>query len=195
MVNDNRNRWKPGLRLVGDPRDGDPAADARNLGRRLLPHLDEAYRYARYLSRNESVAEDIVQEAFLRALKAHASCRGAEKPWLFAIVRNCYIDWSKTNRGTYSGDPADLAATLVEQDTPETQLQSRLDTLSVRDAIAGLPEPFREAIILRELDALSYREIATITDAPIGTVMSRLARGRVLLAALFLSHDRKEGNR
>jgi RNA polymerase sigma-70 factor (ECF subfamily) len=84
---------------------------------------------------------------------------------------------------------------LVDEDTPETQLQRQFDILSVRDAIAGMPEPFREAIILRELDALSYREIAAITDVPIGTVMSRLARARLLLATLFLSRDRKEGCR
>jgi len=192
MVNDYRNPWKPRLRVVGDLPDSDPAADRRAFGRRLLPHLDDAYRYARYLSRNQSAAEDIVQEAFLRALKAHMSCHGNEKAWLFVIVRNCFVDWVKAKDGGHAGRPADPAVALVNEDTPETQLQRQFDILSVRDAIAGMPEPFREAIILRELDALSYREIASITDVPIGTVMSRLARARLLLATMFLSRDRKE---
>src|SRR3546814_5666182 len=96
------------------------------------------------------MAEDIVQEAFLRALKAHASCHGNEKAWLFAIVRNCFIDWSKAHRGGSGGALDDLEATLVDGDTPETQLQRQHDMLSGRDAIAGMPEPFRAALILRE---------------------------------------------
>jgi RNA polymerase sigma-70 factor (ECF subfamily) len=192
VVNDNRYHWNPRLRTVRDTPDRDSATDQRRIDRQLLHHLDDAYRYARYLSRNQSAAEDIVQEAFLRALKAHASCHGNEKAWLFAIVRNCFIDWGKANRRGNSGDPAELAAMFVDDDTPEAQLQRQFDVMSVRDAIARIPEPFREAIILRELDALSYREIAAITGVPIGTVMSRLARARIMLSALFLSRDHKE---
>ncbi|MGJ3647881.1 sigma-70 family RNA polymerase sigma factor [Sphingomonas sp. GlSt437] len=176
---------------MSDARDGPAAPDQGQFGRCLLPHLDDAYRYARYLSRDQSAAEDIVQDAFLRALKAHASCHGNEKAWLFAIVRNCFIDWGKANRFGSTPDTGHLAETVADRDTPETVLERQLDALSVREAIARLPEPFREAIILRELDALSYREIATITGVPIGTVMSRLARARLLLSALLLSGDRK----
>lgn len=192
MVNKARNRWTPRLRVVSDSRDtGVRVPDHRQFGRQLLPYLNDAYRYARYLSRDQSAAEDIVQEAYLRALKAYATCHSNEKAWLFAIVRNCFIDWGKSNRFGNAMEAASLAEAVADNDTPETELQRQLDALSVRDAIARLPEPFREAIILRELDALSYREIATITDVPIGTVMSRLARARLLLSTLFLSGERK----
>lgn len=168
----------------------DGAIDRQQFARQMLPHLDDAYRYARYLARDQSMAEDVVQEAFLRALKSYASCRSNEKAWLFAIVRNCFIDLGKSNRAV----PEDFAEVLAEaqlnNETPETLLLRRREAMSVRDAIAGMPEPFRETIVLRELDALSYREIAAITDVPIGTVMSRLARARSLLATLFLSHDK-----
>jgi RNA polymerase sigma-70 factor (ECF subfamily) len=192
MVSNGRGRWNSRPRVVPDaPPAPASVPDPRRFGRQLLPYLDDAYRYARYLSRDQSAAEDIVQEAFLRALKGYASCHSNEKAWLFAIVRNCFIDWSKSNRFGNAGDAADITEILTDADTPETALQRQFDALSVRDAIAGLPEPFREAIILRELDALSYREIASITDVPIGTVMSRLARARILLATLFLSGERK----
>ncbi len=194
MVSNDRHRWNPRLRVVADAggsHGAGPATDDRRFGRQLLPYLNDAYRYARYLSRDQSAAEDIVQEAFLRALKGYASCHSNEKAWLFAIVRNCVIDWRKSNRSGSATDTASLAEAVADNDTPETELQRQLDTLSVREAIARLPEPFREAIILRELDMLSYREIATITEVPIGTVMSRLARARILLATLFLSGDRK----
>lgn len=192
MVSNGRGRWNSRPRVVPDaPPAMASVPDPRRFGRQLLPYLDDAYRYARYLSRDQSAAEDIVQEAFLRALKGYASCHSNEKAWLFAIVRNCFIDWGKSNRFGNAGDAADITEILTDADTPETALQRQFDALSVRDAIAGLPEPFREAIILRELDALSYREIASITDVPIGTVMSRLARARILLATLFLSGERK----
>ncbi len=180
------------MRDTGSIRETEAAGpEHQRFGRRLLPYLDDAYRYARYLSRDQTAAEDIVQEAFLRAIKGFQSCHSNEKAWLLAIVRNCWIDWGKSNRSGNSVEPAVLEAVATDPDTPETALLRQRDALSVRETIARLPEPFREAIVLRELDALSYREIATITAVPIGTVMSRLARARVLLATLFLSGDRK----
>jgi RNA polymerase sigma-70 factor (ECF subfamily) len=191
MVKGYQSRWKPRLRVVHTAQSADDTQNERQFGRRLLPHLDDAYRYARYLARDQSAAEDIVQEAFLRALKGYASCRGNEKAWLFAIVRNCCIDWSKAHRSAPPDFTDGERETVVDSETPETQLQRDRDILSIRAAIAGMPEPFREAIVLREIDALSYREIATITDVPIGTVMSRLARARIMLATLFLSRGQK----
>jgi RNA polymerase sigma factor (sigma-70 family) len=191
MVKGYQTRWKPHLRVVRDAPAADDTQNAQHFGRRLLPYLDDAYRYARYLARDQSAAEDIVQEAFLRALKSHASCRSNEKAWLFAIIRNCSIDWGKARRSAPPDFTNGSSQAIADPETPETQLQRDLEILSVREAIAGMPEPFREAIVLREIDALSYREIATITDVPIGTVMSRLARARIMLATLFLSRDRK----
>lgn len=196
-VSDVRHNPAGHLRVVHDaagtsPPGEAPTADPRSFARRLLPHLDDAYRYARYLARDPAAAEDIVQDAYLRALKSYASCRGNEKAWLFAIVRNCCIDWRNANRLRDTFPVAEAIEEAAADDTPETELQREDEARSVRAAVAGLPEPFREAILLREFDELSYREIAAITQVPIGTVMSRLARARVQLATLFLTGKRKE---
>ena len=157
----------------------------------MLPHLDAAYGLARFLSRDATAAEDIVQNAFLRAFRAFPAYQGgAPKAWLFAIVRRCFLDWAAANRN--------LGEQLVEQDgagrvdiadpdmeSPETTLARRQDVRMVRTVIESLPEPFRETLVLRELEALSYKEIADLTGAPIGTVMSRLARARRMLADLL----------
>lgn len=162
---------------------------------RVLPYLDEAYRFARYLAREETAAEDIVQEAFLRAVRSFAGCRGNEKAWLIAIVRNCYRDWAKAmHRNTESFEPDDPPDALITESI-ESEVSRTDDATMIRDAVASLPEPFREAIVLREFDELSYREIATITSAPMGTVMSRLARGRAMLAALLCPPNSKVTNR
>ena len=171
-----------------DPSPADRAAFAR----RFLPHLDDAYRYARYLARDAAAAEDIVHDAFLRALKAQASCHGSEKAWLFAIVRNCTIDWRRATPPGSAQPGVGFDEPAADGDTPDVALDRQRTSLSVREAIDGIPEPFREAIILREFDELSYREIAAITGAPIGTVMSRLARARGLLATLVLARGLKE---
>jgi RNA polymerase sigma factor (sigma-70 family) len=151
----------------------------------MLPHLDAAYNLARFLSRDPAAADDIVQEAFLRAFRAFDGFRGGDaKSWLLAIVRNCSFDWAKSNPPV-----ADCGATELDelpdvaQDTPESALMRNSEAEQVRALIESLPEPFRETLILRELEDLSYKQIAAITSVPIGTVMSRLARARQLLSS------------
>lgn len=161
--------------------DGPGAARLRAL---VLPHLDAAYGYARYLARDDGVAEDIVQEAFLRALKAIEGCRGNHKAWLLAIVRNCYHDWARSSGRQEPGSA--LAQEVVDPETPETMLERATAASDIRRLVEALPEPFRGAIVLRELEELSYRDIAEITAVPIGTVMSRLARARQMLTTMLI---------
>jgi RNA polymerase sigma-70 factor (ECF subfamily) len=148
----------------------------------VIPHMDAAYNLARWLTRNDHDARDVVQEAALRAYRFLDGLRGEAKPWLLALVRNACFDWLKANR------PAELAggdASLpeaIEEHTPETLAFRALDRRMLNEALAALPAQFREVLILRELEDLAYQDIARITGAPIGTVMSRLARGRRLLA-------------
>jgi RNA polymerase sigma factor (sigma-70 family) len=168
-------------------RSPEPAQDGAERFRTvILPHLDAAYGYARYLTRDGAAAEDIVQEAFLRAYRAIGNCRGNEKAWLLAIVRNCHHDWARSN-GRYR--PGDVVDEQADEETPLTQLERASDVAQVRASIEALPEPFREALVLRELEGLPYRDIAEMTGVPIGTVMSRLARARRMLAAALLGED------
>lgn len=164
----------------------------------ILPHLDAAHNLARFLSRDADAAQDIVQDSVLRALNGFDKFRGdSPKAWLLTIVRNCHNDWrtkgrrepSTDQRRSFSQeimseeedrfDPADLA---IECETPETALLQRTEAERIRLILDALPEPFREILILRELEDLSYHEIALTIDLPIGTVMSRLARARKVFA-------------
>ena len=153
--------------------------------RAVLPHLDASYNLARWITRNDHDAQDVVQEAVLRAYRFFDGLRGEAKPWLLAIVRNSCLSWLQVNR------PADLAgfddrfveAQPSDEDGPETLAIRAFDRRMLNEAIAALPAQFREVLVLRELEDLSYREIARVADVPIGTVMSRLARARRLLAA------------
>lgn len=146
-----------------------------------LPHLDAAYNLARWLTSNEQDAEDVVQEAYFRALKFFESFRGGDiKAWLLTIVRRTCYTWLQTHRGrgrTVAFDEA-IHGEASEMLNPENLLYQRADQQMVRDAIAALPDELREVIVLRELEELSYRDIAEIASIPMGTVMSRLARGR-----------------
>ncbi|MGO4571860.1 sigma-70 family RNA polymerase sigma factor [Microvirga sp. 2TAF3] len=166
----------------------------------MLPHLDAAYNLARYLLRDVDAAEDVVQDAFLRAFRAFDHYRGGDpRAWLFTIVRNRCHSWA---RAAASGpvsldetkepddeDPdSDRSADslLVDPgDTPETALLRQDEIATVRELIEQLPLSFREALVLREMEEFSYQEIAEIAGVPIGTVMSRLARARQLLAAAW----------
>ncbi|UAK24007.1 sigma-70 family RNA polymerase sigma factor [Sphingomonas nostoxanthinifaciens] len=154
----------------------------------MLPHLDAAYTLARYLCRDATAAEDIVQDAFLKAFRGFDGWRGeAAKAWLLAIVRNCFLtsvarDRARVVAGESGHDEPWGADEPVDDLTPELILAQRNDAILLRATIESIPEPFREVLVLRELEELSYKEIAVITDAPIGTVMSRLARGRAMLA-------------
>lgn len=147
----------------------------------VIPHLDAAYNLARWLTRNDTDAEDVVQEAFLRAFKFFSSFRGEDgRSWLLAIVRNTSYTWMRNNRTPELSTSLDDDLHEIESKdlNPEALLVQCADTLLVRQALEELPIEFREVLVLRELEEMSYRDIAGITDLPLGTVMSRLARGR-----------------
>jgi len=143
----------------------------------VLPHLDAAYNLARWLTRNDHDAEDVAQEALLRAMKFFDGFRGGSfRPWLLTIVRNTYLTWLQKNR---SHEEAPLEDEVDSGgSTPEELLIERVDGESLRRALDGLPAEYREVIVLRELEDMSYKEIAHVAGIPIGTVMSRLARAR-----------------
>ena len=149
----------------------------------VLAHLDAAYNLARWLTHDEHAAEDCVQDACLRAFRAFDQLHGPNpKAWFMAIVRNATLDWLRTNKHRlsqemYDDDTHGLASTA----TPETTAMLASQARWVHECIAALPRDYREVIVLRELEDLSYKEISAIVDVPIGTVMSRLARGRDLL--------------
>jgi RNA polymerase sigma-70 factor (ECF subfamily) len=183
------------------PQTASRAAEAertRQFREAILPHMDGAYNFARYLSRDATAAEDIVQEAFLRAFRAFGNFRGqAPKAWLFAIVRNCFLDWAAgrngrdrvlVDEGALSEAQAEALANTAapDQDDPEVALLRRREAETIRAVVENLPEPFRETLVLRELEELSYKEIAALTAAPIGTVMSRLARARQMLSDMLM---------
>jgi RNA polymerase sigma-70 factor (ECF subfamily) len=180
------------MRFQRPPRP-EPSGLAERFRLRMLPHLDAAHRFARFLSRDAGLAEEIVQDGYLRAYRAFAAYRGeADRAWLFAILRNCWRDRARAaGPALESIDPDGLA----DDWTPEALLQRQCTIASVRDAIEALPLAFREVIVLRELEEMPYREIAALVDVPIGTVMSRLARGRQLLAGLLRGLETEEPSR
>lgn len=148
---------------------------------RVLPHLDAAYNLARWLTRNEHDAEDVVQDAYLRAFKFFSGFRGENcRSWLLTIVRNTAFTWLEKNRRHDPVAEFDEEVHGAEDPAPDpgALLLQQADHEQVRLAIEQLPAEFREVIVLRELEDLSYREIADIAGIPIGTVMSRLARAR-----------------
>jgi RNA polymerase sigma factor (sigma-70 family) len=183
---------------------------ARHFRELMLPHLDAAYNLARYLLRDPVAAEDVAQDAFLRAFRAFEGYRGGDpKAWILAIVRNCCHTWAKaaasdpavplegigTDHGDDASDALDRRAKLVDpEDNPETAAVRHNEIATMRELIDNLPIPFRETLVLRELEELSYQEIAAATGTPIGTVMSRLARARHLLAEAWRRRiaDREE---
>jgi RNA polymerase sigma factor (sigma-70 family) len=147
----------------------------------LLPHLDAAYNLARWLTRDDHDAEDLVQAAYLRALKFFGGFRGANsRAWLLTIVRNTCYTWIEEKRGRGPETAFDEEIHGVETGTmnPEKPVLRQEDEQSVRRAVEELPVELREVVVLRELEGLSYKEIAAIAEIPMGTVMSRLARAR-----------------
>lgn len=150
----------------------------------FLPHMDAAYNLARWLTRNDHDAEDVAQEAYLRAFRFFDSFHGeASLSWLLTIVRNTCYTWLKQNRAQDLTTEFDEEVHSPERAdaNPETRLLETVDQLELQRALDELPVEFREAVILRELEGMSYKEIADITSVPIGTVMSRLARARARL--------------
>ena len=187
-------RLPPGERgQATSGRDVDEVERRRLFDEVFLPHLAQAFRLARWLAGNGSDAEDIVQEASLRAFRGIQNFGGiSARAWTLTITRNTAYSWLLKNRPStvvFAEDLSREEKERLEQPeargaaalTPETALLSRADAKEVRAAIAALPAPFKEVIVLRELNDLSYREIAEITGSPLGTVMSRLARAREML--------------
>jgi RNA polymerase sigma factor (sigma-70 family) len=173
-----------------------PSADRlERFNRIVVPHLDAAYNYARWLTRNGQDAEDVAHEAILRALQFFDSFnREQVRPWLLTIVRNTFYTWLKKNR------PLELAEPLGD-DSPGASSQSadpshlailNADRRALAEAIERLPREFRETIILREFEELSYQEIAAMLEVPIGTVMSRLARARQRLVEMIAKEQPRD---
>jgi RNA polymerase sigma-70 factor (ECF subfamily) len=166
--------------------------DHARFTRLVLPHLGDARALAQWITRSRADADDVVQEACLRAFRAIGSVRdGSARPWLLTIVRNTAYTWLRKNRPTAELGVDDLEAVEstqaipggLESETPEAALIAKVDAMHLEAAIAALPTPYRETLVLREMQELSYREIGEVTGVPIGTVMSRLARARGRLMA------------
>jgi len=152
----------------------------------LVPLLPAAYDLARWLARDPARAEDLVQTACLRAVRSFASFRGGSaRSWLLRIVRNVFYDsLAESRRAARDVSLEEEAAAghePADATDPEIELLRRADAETLRRALDALPEPFREIIVLREIEGLSYREIAAVCELPIGTVMSRLSRARTAL--------------
>jgi RNA polymerase sigma-70 factor (ECF subfamily) len=170
-----------------------PAAKTRAEFEKLfLPHLDAAYNLARLLTRNAGDAEDVVQESFLKAFRAFPGFRGeSTRPWILTIVRNTSFTWLRDNRSRADDTEYHEGLHASDDATPETELLGNERARAVERCIQQLPSDFREAIILREMEDLSYQEIAEITGVPAGTVMSRLSRARARLAECLRSSAMK----
>jgi RNA polymerase sigma-70 factor (ECF subfamily) len=186
--------------VIVDSATSDDPAKARRFRDAALPHLDAVYTLARYLLRNRADAEDAVQECYLRALRHFETLRSPDiKPWLFAILRNvCRTEYARRS----VVELRDVNAVLDKSEdveplwgeapeTPETTMMRKLDAATIQRLVAALPEAFREVIVLREIDDLSYRDIAEVVGAPVGTVMSRLARGRSILRTAWLAEGQR----
>ena len=177
---------------------GARAEQERGVGRfeeSVLPYLDSAYNLARWLTRNGHDAEDLVQEALLRALRAFQGFRGADgRAWLLTIVRNTCYTWLRANRQQELTTEFDEEVHTLEGDmlNPERLVLREGDNARVRQALEELPAEFREVLVLREIEGLSYKEISTVVDIPVGTVMSRLARARGRLQRGLTAHPGEE---
>ena len=171
----------------------------------MLPYMHAAYNLARWLTRNDSEAQDVVQEAYLRAFRYFDAFHGQDgRSWLLAIVRNTYYSGAKQHQHEshevqfdedhLSADEiAEINAHFGGDNDPAAILQRGDETRCLHRALERVPTVFREVLILRELEELSYREIADIAGIPVGTVMSRLARGRKLLASYLLEREACHG--
>ena len=149
--------------------------------RAVLPHLDAAYNLARWLTRNDHDAEDVVQEAYLRAFRSFDGFHGTDgRSWMLTIVRNTCYTWLRQSHPEQLSTPFDeeIHSEEVASPNPEELLLQNAGRQQLQNALEELPAEFREALVLRELEGLSYKEIADVAGVPVGTVMSRLARAR-----------------
>ena len=161
----------------------------------VLPHLDAAYNLARWLTRNDADAQDVVQEAYLRAFRFFGGFHGEDgRAWLLGIVRNTSYTWMQQNRSAQLNTALDDELHEVRSDdmNPEALLLQKADAQMLRQAVEELPVEFREVLVLRELNEMSYKQIAVVADLPLGTVMSRLARARKRLQQILASHTQTE---
>lgn len=197
--------FRPRLATSNGPGVREPGAGhVEGFRQLILPHLDGAYNLARYLTRDPVLSEDIVQDAILRAFRGFANFRGGSpRAWLLAIVRNCCRTAQAGTGGGISlvihesSLSEEMAAQLQEHPdpgpTPEEEVIRKAEAGRIQFAIEAIPEPFREAVILRDMEDLSYAEIAEVTGVPVGTVMSRLSRGRSILAKALLPAASADG--
>ena len=170
----------------------------------MSPHVDAAYNLARWLTRNDHDAEDVVQEAMLRAFTFFDGFRGVDaRSWVLKIVRNTCVTWLQANR------PREIAGMTVDElenllpplfcsglaDDPETLALRRTTAVQLNNALSAIATPYREVVVLRDMEGLSYKEISTVIDAPIGTVMSRLARARAELRRILARSQCGKGAR
>ncbi len=154
----------------------------------VLPHLDAAYNLARWLTRNEQDAEDMAQESYLRAFKFFDGFRGTDaRAWLLAIVRNTCYTWLQQNRGreTMASFDEEIHTIENEASNPAKLVLKSDDREMLKEALEELPVEFREVVVLRDLEELSYKQVAEIANIPLGTVMSRLARARERLKRIL----------
>jgi RNA polymerase sigma-70 factor (ECF subfamily) len=189
--------WKVGDDVMAGNGSGDHHDKARRFRDAALPHLNDIYTLARYLLHDAADAEDAAQECYLRALRHFDTFRGpAMKPWLFAILRNIC-------NGEFARRSGLLQAIEIETDedkdavplwqephvSQEAEMLRQWDAQTIRRLVAELPDAFREALVLREISDLSYREIADVVGVPVGTVMSRLARARSMLREAWIAEE------
>jgi RNA polymerase sigma-70 factor (ECF subfamily) len=173
----------------------DAGEEMRRFEAVILPHFDAAYNLARWMTRNTSDAEDITQEAMLRAFRFFATFRGENgRVWLLSIVRNTCLTWIRRHLPQQNSAEFDerLHTDLQASLTPESEYLRQATGEQVRRAIEHLPPEFREVVLMRELEQLSYKEIATVTQSPLGTVMSRISRARNMLRRLIDAERRAE---
>jgi RNA polymerase sigma factor (sigma-70 family) len=173
--------------------------NAQRFEKLVLPHMNSAFNVARWLTHNDQDAQDVVQEAYLRAFRFFGGFRGEDaRAWLLSIVRNTFYTWHQQNRG-HAADTTEFeedmhsleTGTAEHDDSPEAMLIRSQSQKRVHKALQSLRLEYREVIVLRELEELSYKEIAAIVGIPMGTVMSRLGRARQQLAALLAPTDRE----
>jgi RNA polymerase sigma-70 factor (ECF subfamily) len=188
-------KWSKPSSSEETPLPKDPLLSPNQLARFeqvVLPHLDSAYNLARWLTGNDHNAEDVVQDAYLRAVKFFSSFRGGDaRPWLITIVRRACYDWLERNRShqTLAVFDEELHSDQDHSVDPAQLVLRQEDQELLRQSLGELPIEFREVLVLRELEGLSYKEIAAVTNLPPGTIMSRLARARERLRDALVKHQ------